>query len=211
MTMTTLDESFDPPHVQRAPVPESEPGWAARLVLEDPGASPANLARHIATGLGLAALYGLAIGARQGGKALIVHALGVPLGLMLVVLVGTPAMFVFLSMCRASIDGRALASTTARGVGSAGVVLAGLAPAAALFVVSSATPRAATSAVLAGLLLGGGVALGRTTWEVIRLSARGRAASVLGGAVVAVGFAVFAIALAVRVWSAVLPILGGVS
>ena len=49
--------------------------------------------------------------------------------------------------------GLALASTAARGLGSAGILLAGLAPAAALFVVSSATPAAASSTVLVGLLL----------------------------------------------------------
>ena len=140
-----------------------------------------------------------------------VHALGVPLGLSLVVLVGAPSMFVFLSMCRAPMDGRALASTTARGLGSAGILLAGLAPAAALFVVSSATPAAASSTVLLGLIMGGGVALARTTWEVLRSSARGHAGSMLGGFGIAVGFAVFAVALAVRVWGAVLPILGGAS
>ena len=78
-------------------------------------------------------------------------------------------------------------------------------------VVSSEAPKAAAAAVLVGLYLGGGVALGRATWEVVRSAARGYAASLLGGTGVAVGFAVFSVMLAVRIWTAVLPILGGLS
>jgi hypothetical protein len=210
MTQTTVDEQMSAEHELPAPsAMDLEPGWAAQLVLDDPKASVRDLARRAAFGLGLSAFYGLALGARQGGRQLLVHAVGVPLGLFMVVLVGAPSMFVFLSMCRAPIDGRALASTTARGLGRAGILLAGLAPAAALFVVSSATPSAASSVVLLGLLLGGGVALTRMTWEVLRAAVCGRAISVLGGIAIAIGFAVFAAALAIRIWSAVLPVLGG--
>lgn len=186
---------------------DSDIGWAASLVLEAPPGNFGELIRRGATGLGLSAFYGLALGARQGGRALLVHTVGVPLGLALVVLASVPSLFVFLTMSRAPIDGRALASATVRGIASAGVVLAGLAPAAALFVVSSETPLAAKSAVVFGLLLGGGVALVRTTWDVLRTAARGPAAPL--GAGLAIGFAVFTIAVAVRVFGAVLPILGG--
>jgi hypothetical protein len=186
-------------------------GWASRLGADDPEATFSDLGRRAAFGLGLSSLYGVALGARHGGKALLAHAIGVPLGLLLVGAVGAPSLFVFLSMCRAPIDARGVASTAARGVGSAGLLLAGLAPAAALFVVSSETPLAASSAVVIGLLLGGGVALVRTTWEIFRSAARGHAGSFFGGTAVAVGFSVFAVALAVRIWWAVLPILRGVS
>jgi hypothetical protein len=169
------------------------------------------LARRAAAGLGLSALYGLALGARQGGKALALHAMGVPLGLLLVVLASAPSMFVFLSICRTGVDARALASTTARGLGSAGLLLAGLAPAAALFVVSSETPRAAAGAVSLGLVLGGGVALGRATWEIFRSAVTARAGATLGGMGIALGFAAFSVVLAMRVWNAVLPILAGAS
>jgi hypothetical protein len=163
------------------------------------------------SGLALSSLYGLAIGARQGGRALLVHALGVPLGLLLVAVIGAPSLFVFLSLCKVPIDGRRLWGLAVRGLGNAGLLLAGLAPAAALFVVSSETPHAASGAVLVGLLLGGGVALGRTTWEILRESVPGTMSSLLAAIGVPIGFAVFAALLAVRVWSAVLPILGGAS
>src|SRR5262245_21499351 len=129
MTQTIVDQPMSAePELPRRPATDLEAGWAAQLITDDPRASVRELARRGALGLGLSAFYGLALGARQGGKQLVVHALGVPLGLFLVVLLGAPSMFVFLSMCRAPIDGRALASTTARALGSAGIVLAGLAP-----------------------------------------------------------------------------------
>jgi hypothetical protein len=209
MTVTTIDDcsgALAAPSTRRTPAS----GWAERLVTHAES-SHAELVRRAAAGLGLSALYGLALGARQGGKALALHAVGVPLGLLIVVLAAAPSMFVFLSICRAPIDARALASTTARGLGSAGLLLAGLAPAAALFVVSSETPRAAAGAVTLGLMLGGGVALGRATWEIFRSAVRAKAGSILGGTGVAVGFAMFSVILAIRVWNAVLPILGGAS
>src|SRR5262249_46604666 len=101
MTQTTVDEHMSAEHVlPPPPAMDSEPGWTAELLVDDPNASLRDLARRGALGLGLSAFYGLALGARQGGKQLLVHALGVPLGLLLVVLVGAPSMFVFLSMCR---------------------------------------------------------------------------------------------------------------
>jgi hypothetical protein len=179
------------------------------LLVEQRAASVGLLARRAGIGVGLSALYGLASGARQGGGALFEHALGVPLGLVLVMLVGVPSMFVFLSLCRAPIDARQIAELASRGLASAGVLLAGLAPAAALFVVTSQTPGAASGMVSAGLVLGGGIALGRTVLEVTQRAFAGSAHSVLGGMAVAGGFVVFAVALAARVWSAVLPILAG--
>jgi hypothetical protein len=199
----------DAPHVEDPA--HAEMGWAARLVTEDSHAPFSELGRRAAIGLGLSSLYGVALGAREGGRALATHALGVPLGLLLVVAVGAPSVFVFLSMCRAPIDARAIAGTAARGIGSAGLLLAGLAPAAALFVVSSETAVAASSAVVAGLLLGGGVALARMTWDIFRSAVRGQEGSFLGGMTVSLGFSAFAVLLAIRIWCAVLPILRGVS
>ncbi|MCA9627128.1 MAG: hypothetical protein KC766_05665 [Myxococcales bacterium] len=199
------------PSVPRPLQPErqSPPGWAARLIAHDPEISGREIARRVVVGLGLSSLYGVALGARVGAQSLFQHAAGVPLGLILVALVGAPSVFVFLSMCRAAIDGRAIAASVARSVASAGLLLAGLAPAAALFVVSSETAGAAAGAVTVGLWLGGGVALARMLADVLRQGFAGKAESALGALAVAGGFALFAIALATRVWGALLPILGG--
>lgn len=186
-------------------------GWAEELVSQRERSDALDLARRAATGLGLAALYGLALGARQGGLALLQHALGVPLALLVVGAVAAPSMFVFLSMFRAEIDAWTVASATARGVASAGLLLAGLAPAAALFVVSSETSRAASAAVLFGLVLSGGVALARTIWEIVRSALTGQTISAFAAMCISIGFAAFSVALAVRVWTAVLPVIGGAS
>jgi hypothetical protein len=215
MTTTFIDVSREQEGATDAGRPESTHGWAARLVEPDLDAQPSVLVGRVCSGLGLSALYGLAIGARQGGASLVHHALGVPFGLLLVVLLGMPSMFVFLSLCKAPIAARTLASMTARGMASAGLLLAGLAPAALLFVVSSETPQAARGPVALGLFLAGGVSLSRTTLSIIREAAGGRqgredaaeTVGSLGGAIVALGFAAFAVVLAMRVWSAVLPIL----
>ncbi len=199
------------PSVPRAPQPTraAPVGWAARLIALDPEIGGREIARRVGIGLGLSSLYGVALGARVGAQSLFQHAIGVPLGLILVALVGAPSVFVFLSMARAPIDGRAIAGSVARSVASAGLLLAGLAPAAALFVVSSETSGAAAGAVTVGLWLGGGVALVRMLADVLRQGFAGKAESALGALAVAGGFGLFAIALATRVWGALLPILGG--
>ena len=213
MTTTTvhsaLDASADFDVSDRPPPPCAPTGWAAQLLEEPVSASSRELVRRASIGLGLSALYGAALGARDGGRALVEHALGVPGGLVAVVLLGLPSMFVFLSLCRAPLDARALASLGARGLASAGLLLAGLAPAAALFVVSSQTAEAAAGVVSVGLVLGGGVALARAAWEVTSRAFAGDAKASLGGLAIAGGFAAFAVALAARVWAALLPILGG--
>src|SRR5215217_7557001 len=96
-------------------------GWAARLLEEDSAATGADFALRLGIGLGLSALYGVAIGTRHGGLALLQHSIGVPLGIVLVALVGAPSIFIFLSLCRAPLDVHAVVSTAVRGVLSAGL------------------------------------------------------------------------------------------
>lgn len=204
MTTATFEETPS--------LPGHEDGWAEQLVHADTHhASAMALAQRALSGLGLAALYGLAIGARQGGGLLLGHALGVPLGLLLLGMVGAPCLFVFLALFRANIDGMALVGAFARGMGSAGLLLAGLAPAAALFVVSSATPQAAAFAVLFGLVLSGGLALGRIVLEILRALWAGGSVSNVAAYGIVGGFAFFAVLLEARIWSAMLPVLGGAS
>jgi hypothetical protein len=213
MTATTVNSRLAagamPDASTSVPARPTSPSWAAALLKEHGPHGARELVRRAAIGFGLSALYGAALGARHGGRALLEHAIGVPAGLIAVVLVGLPSVFVFLSLCRAPLDARALAHLAVRGVVSAGLLLAGLAPAAALFVVSSQTAEAAAGMVTFGLVLGGGVALARAVWEVIQRAFAGDAKASLGGLAIAGGFALFAVALAARVWALLLPILGG--
>lgn len=210
-TATFEDTVHTGPTAPAAHSGEDLGGWAQQLIRPDAAATPFELARRASIGLGLAALYGLAIGARQGGALLVAHALGVPLGLLLLGVVGAPCLFVFLALFRANIDGQVLLSAFARGVGSAGLLLAGLAPAAALFVVSSATPQAASFAVLFGLVLGGGLSLARIVWDIFRSAWAGGSLSTMAAFGITGAFAFFAVLLEARIWSAMLPVLGGAS
>ena len=163
---------------------------------------------RLATGLGFAALYGLALGARAGGVSLLHHALAASAGLAAVGVLGVPSLFVLLALVNAPVSPAAMLAAGARSLASAGFVLAGLAPSAALLAVSIDSPAAAASVARAGLLLAGGIGLYqlvgavRAMLQSIPLGLRFKCNALL------CAFCVFAMMLAARVWYT-LPILQG--
>lgn len=188
--------------------PRIRPSWAAEL-LETEGDWRA-LTRRGATGALLAAGYGLALGARDGGSALLVHALGVPAALIAVSLLGLPALYIVLALFDAPLSPRKAAGAAVRGIASGGLALAGLAPLAALYVVTSSSDGAAAIAGSLGLALGGLLGL-RHLVATLReaLDAADSATRLMAG-LSQLGFGLFAVLLAWRVWSALLPLVGGV-
>jgi hypothetical protein len=179
----------------------------ARLTSPTVEAVPAELMR-LGTGLGLSALYGLALGARAGGAALLAHAGFATAGLALVGGLGLPPLFVLLALVNAPVSPQALFSAGARAVASTGFVLAGLAPSAALLAVTIESPDAAAFVTRAGLTLAGFIGL----YQLVS-SVRGLLRDAPFGTRAKCGaflcaFCVFAFILAARVWS-VLPILKG--
>lgn len=160
------------------------------------------------SGLALATLYGLALGARAGGIALAQHAAFAAAGLAIVAVLGLPSLFVLLALVNAPITPRAMLSAGARSVASAGFVLAGLAPSAALLAVTIESPEAAAFVARAGLLLAGAIGLYQLLSSVRALLAEAPLRTRLKCTAFLCAFCVFAIALAARVWS-VLPILKG--
>lgn len=129
-----------------APAPERprvRRNWAAEL-LETEG-DARSLARRAGIGAILAAAYGIAIGTREGGLAPLVHAAGVPAALAAVTLLGLPALDIALALFDAPLSPRRAAGSAVQGVASAGLVLAGIAPLAALYVVTSASTGAAST------------------------------------------------------------------
>src|SRR5688500_15777319 len=58
---------------------------------------------RLAAGLALSAFYGLALGARTGGAELLRHALGVPLGLVVLGAVMTPTLTVLFAILDAPV------------------------------------------------------------------------------------------------------------
>jgi len=189
--------------------PRVRPSWTLGL-LADEGDWRA-LARRAAAGLGLAALYGVALGAREGGTAMLVHAAGVPAALLAVAAVGLPALYILLALFDAPLSPKKAAGAAVIGVASSGLVLAGLAPLAALYVVTSSNDEAAALAGTAGLVLGGLLGLRHLVATLRDALEKAESATRLLAIVAQLGFGAFAMLLGWRVWSAVLPILGGAS
>jgi hypothetical protein len=174
--------------------------WTARLLTAEGSSDVGRQARRFAVGLGLAAIYGLAAGARQGGLAFAKSAALVPAALLGASAFGLPALYIALGMVDAPLAPRRLFAAASRATASAGLVLAGLAPVAALYVVSSDSRNGAALAAASGLFVGSLAGL-RTLWrdvaaEVYASEIRVKAVAI--GALL--GFAVFAAAVGCRVW-----------
>jgi hypothetical protein len=189
---------------------DRQSNWTATLL--SPIARPHLIAEagRFGAGLGLAALYGLALGARQGGVSLFKHALGVPAGMVAVACLGVPALTILLTLFNAPLAPPRALSAASRAAAASGLVLGGLAPAAALFVVTSESPATAAIMGLLGLAVGGVIGL-RVLLRDLKSALESdenlmtRAAS----GFVLIGFAAFAVLLALRVWWSSLPILKG--
>jgi hypothetical protein len=186
---------------------------AAAAPVSSPSSS-ASLSRDLSrlgSGLLLAAVYGLALGARAGGTELLRHACGAPLGLAVVAAVAAPSLFVRLALIDAPLRPAQLIAAVSRGTFATGLVLAGLAPAATLLVVSIESARAAAWMSGLGLWLAGGIGLLNV------LSALHGALAVADDNVRSRAwlsvmiFALLSVALAARAWYAWLPLLAGAS
>jgi hypothetical protein len=188
-------------------VPDSSSEQAPPAFVQEPSDPRRDVAR-LASGLGFAALYGLALGARTGGTSLLQHALASSAGLAAVGVLGMPSLFVLLALVNAPVSPGAMLSAGARALGSAGFVLAGLAPSAALLAVTIESPSAAAFVAQAGLLLSGGIGLYQLVGAVRRMFLGLPLGRRMKSNALLLAFCVFAVLLAARVWYA-LPILRG--
>ncbi len=163
--------------------------------------------RIAARGLGLAAIFGLAIGARYGALSMAIHAVGVPLGLLSAVGLSAPAAAIGLAHLNLPVDLKALTQGAAEGLATTGLVLAGLAPGALLVTVTCETPFGAAALAIAGLCLAC-VFGARRLWQLV-----GSASESVGAAVVSyimlLGLFFVAALIAARAWWLLLPMLGG--
>jgi hypothetical protein len=167
-------------------------------------------AARFAAGLGLAAIYGLSLGMRHGGRSLFVHAFGVPLAIVAIAGLGVPALYIVLTLFNVPIQAPRVLGATARASAYTGLVLAGLAPAAALFVVSTVSRVDVVFIAGIGLIAGGTIGLKQFLKHIYGgLSGAGELSS-LGGVFALMGFALFSIVLAARIWWSWLPVIGGV-
>jgi hypothetical protein len=183
--------------------PEPSAAWTATF-LTPPGTRYGDIARSTCASFALAATFGIAIGARYGVLSMAIHAVGVPLGLAAVAVLGGPAFFVGCAHSAVKLAPRDLLRAIVGGLATSGLVLAGTAPAALLVSMSAETPIGAALVSAAGLALGGLLGLRRLMAELdgaLRLAG-------FGARMAAWAFGLFAVVLATRVWWLTLPCLG---
>lgn len=205
-------KASDEPEGRSNPLPSS---WAGELVGPTPTTSWRGDAARAGTGIALAAIYGLALGTRSGGVRFLTHAAGVPAALMAVIGVGVPALYITLALVDAPVEPRVVGRAAARALAASGLALAGMAPAAALFLVGNPDSVASFFLGAVGLAIGGLIGLrlflGDVRAAMASASAKSpfRAGARTAAGFAFVGFTIFAVALAIRVWWALLPALRG--
>ncbi|UQA63753.1 hypothetical protein E8A73_022025 [Polyangium aurulentum] len=192
-----------------APTSGAQASWTRALLGDNDAPALVADLRRMGTGLSLSALYGIAVGTRAGGLALLEHAAAVPLAPLAIAALGVPALFIVLTLFDAPIDPHATLAAAARGTATTGLVLGGLAPAMALFVTTSSTTFGAALCTGLGLVAAGILGL-RAFLRALgaRFQDAPDGVRAFSGFALA-GFAVFATALAARVWWSVMPIFGG--
>jgi len=189
-----------------APAPSTDPPtWAQRWLVGTGPRSWTDEGRRLLLALGLASLFGAALGLRQGGLAIASDALGAPAGILAVAAVAVPAFSIILALANAPIDVMDLASATSRAAARAGLLLAGAAPGAALLAVTCEEGSTVTVMGLGLLLFAGLLAADRFAREILARFGGGSQGkrSVVWLALPA--FLAFAAILAVRVWWLALP------
>lgn len=164
---------------------------------------------RLAAGLSLSAFYGLALGARAGGAELLRHALGVPLGLVVLGAVMMPSLTVLFAILDAPVRASRVLALLGRALSSVGLVLAGVAPGAALLVVSVESAELATVVARLGFVLAGTLGLIQLGASLSNeLAGADRSVSFKSHALL-LGYALFSVMLAVRLWSLFVPLVGG--
>ena len=186
------------------------PSFTATILAEQKNPALAFELRRFGVGLGLASLYGLALGARSGGLSLFRHAAGVPLAMVAVGCLGVPALTIVLTLFNAPISPSRALSAASRSAAATGLVFGGLAPAAALFVVTSESGITAALMALLGLFIGGVFGI-RVLLRDLKQAMEGETDLINKTlSTISLGcFALFAVAMALRVWWSSLPILKG--
>jgi len=215
--MTDATLTMDPIEAKHAAPPEPAPApdgttFAAWLLSPSDAREAPDVRREAArlgAGLGLAALFGASLGLRVGGASIAQHALGATAGLVAVAAVAAPAFSVVLALLDAPTDSVALARSTASAIARAGLVLGGLAPAAALYVLTVEDGVTATGTAVVGFVLSGLIAGSSLSRDLRAQAAAGSAAAQRWLRVAVPLFLVFAAMLAWRVWWLALPILRG--
>ena len=167
--------------------------------------------RRAGVALGLSSLYGLALGSREGGAELVRHALGVPLALLVLGAVLTPSLTVLLALLDAPVTPLSMLRAVSRAVTSAGLVLAGLAPSAAVLVVTIESGQIASAAARGAGFIAGALGVAGLLGGVRALVARAPGAVLWRAQALLLAYSVFVALLGARLFSLLLPMIGGAS
>ncbi|MGH7296441.1 MAG: hypothetical protein ACRELB_15995 [Polyangiaceae bacterium] len=199
----------DIPAASHDPEPEPPPPStrAQRWLGVDPSPTWAAEFMRLLIASGLASAFGVALGLRHGGMTLLQGALGAPAGILAVAAVAVPAFAIVLALANAPLQAMQLAQATTRAAMRAGLFLAGVAPAAALLVVTVEDATTVDALGFGGLAFAGWIAASSFSAELrpARRSAPAVTRALLSVALPA--FLLFAAVLAARVWWLALPVL----
>ena len=149
----------------------------------------------------------MALGLRHGGLSILQGALGAPAGIVAVAAVAVPAFAIVLALANAPLQAMQLAQATTRATMRAGLFLAGIAPAAALLVVTVEDATTVDVIGFGGLVFAGSIAAASFSTD---LRPARRSAPAVTRALLSIAlpsFLLFAAVLAVRVWWLALPML----
>lgn len=189
--------------------PHPAPTWTEQLLSSRRSPTWRHEAQRMVSAVGLATLFGAALGLRRGGSAIFVHAIGVPAGIVAISVLAVPAFAIVLALANAPVTEISLARATARAAANAGLVLGGFAPAAAMFVVTVEDAITVTIMGFGGLLLAGAIAIRSFSQELAPQLAGASPRTRAMTSVAMPAFLVFAAVLAMRVWWMTLPSLAG--
>ena len=202
-TSPDVPQSIPPPPTAE----ERPPTWTERCLGRAASPTWAGEAQRLLLGAALAAVFGVALGLRHGGTALVFGALGAPAGILGVAAVAVPAFAIVLALANAPLEAMDLLHATSRAAMRAGLFLAGVAPAVAMLVVTVEETLTVDIMGFGALLLAGAIA-GQAFVAELRPALAG--APRMTRAILSVAlpaFLVFAAVLAMRVWWLALPML----
>jgi hypothetical protein len=190
--------------------PPDVPGTTVGALLDrGEETSWAALFQRLGAALALSAAFGIALGMRAGGLGLPRHGAGVPLGLAVVALIVAPAFLIGLLHIGLRISAQKVADALSRAAAASGLMLAALAPLAALVVVTSETGIWAAAFGWLGLSLAGALGLRQLARDLAPLLAAEPAGRRFQAWSAATCFGLVSALLAARVWAAALPVLEG--
>ena len=217
MNAQTLASADLPPILRdlpRVPAPieipdrlPDEENAASALLARSTSSTWIDEVRRLAVAASLSAVFGVSLGLRHGGLSLAWGAMGAPLGIVAVGALAAPALGILLALANAPLDALDLARATSRAAAKAGLLLAGVAPAAALFVVTVEDAITVTIVGFGALILAGAVAARSFQHDLEPMLAKTPGAQRAVVRVAIWAFLAFAGTLAIRVWFMALPML----